>query len=104
MQLSDYLPISVYNSCVAQNPHRMIRMNHVMKSCFGVALAFMTLASAAAVADEFKLVSNPRIACGRGLAPCKLNTSTCQSCAYLFNAKTSERYLCQVLLPLTAPN
>src|SRR5258708_13096940 len=81
----------------------MIRMNHVMKSCFGVALSFMTLGSAAQ-ADEFKLVSNQRIACGRGLAPGKLNTATCKSYAYLFNAKTSEYFRCQVTLALTRDN
>ena len=79
-------------------------MNHVMKSCFGVALSFMTLASAAAEADEFKLVSNQRIACGRGLSAGKLNTATCKSYAYLFNAKTSEYFRCQVTLALTRDN
>jgi hypothetical protein len=82
----------------------MIRMNHVMKSCFGVALSFMTLASAAEAADEFKLVSNQRIACGRGLSAGKLNTATCKSYAYLFNAKTSEYFRCQVTLALTRDN
>src|SRR5215211_8177120 len=82
----------------------MIRMNHVMKSCFGVALSFMTLASAAEAADDFKLVSNQRIACGRGLAAGKLNTATCRSYAYLFNVKTSEYFRCQMTLALTRDN
>ena len=72
----------------------------VMKTFFAAALSFMTLASVAA-ADDFKLVSNQRIACGRGLAPGKLNTATCKSYAYLFNAKTSEYARCQVTLALT---
>jgi hypothetical protein len=80
----------------------MIRMS-VMKTFFAAALSFMTLASVAA-ADEFKLVSNQRIACGRGLAPGKLNTATCKSYAYLFNAKTSEYARCQVTLALTRDN
>ena len=78
-------------------------MNHVMKTCLALALFFMTLGSLAA-ADDFKLVSNQRIACGRGLAPGKLNTATCKSFAYLFNAKTSEYSRCQVTLALTRDN
>ena len=75
----------------------------VMKTFLAAALSFMTLASVAA-ADDFKLVSNQRIACGRGLAPGKLNTATCKSYAYLFNAKTSEYARCQVTLALTRDN
>ena len=75
----------------------------VMKACLAAALSCMTLASVAA-ADDFKLVSNQRIACGRGLAPGKLNTATCRSYAYLFNAKTSEYARCQVTLALTRDN
>ncbi len=78
-------------------------MSPVMKTCFATALSFMTLASVAA-ADEFKLVSNQRIACGRGLAAGKLNTATCKSFAYVFNAKTSEYARCQVTLALTRDN
>ena len=81
----------------------MIRMNHVMKSCFGVALSFMALGSAAQ-ADDYKLVSNQRIACGRGLSPGKLNTATCKTYAYLFNAKTSEYFRCQMTLVMTRDN
>jgi hypothetical protein len=80
----------------------MIRMS-VVKTCLAAALSFMTLASVAA-ADDFKLVSNQRIACGRGLAPGKLNTATCKSYAYVFNAKTSEYARCQVTLALTRDN
>jgi hypothetical protein len=79
-------------------------MNHVMKSCFGVALSIMTLAPAVAEADEYKLVSNQRIACGRGLSPGKLNTATCKTYAYLFNAKTSEYLRCQMTLVMTRDN
>ena len=75
----------------------------VMKTCLAAMLCFMTLACAAQ-ADDFKLVSNQRIACGRGLAPGKLNTATCKSYAYLFNAKTSEYARCQVTLALTRDN
>ena len=78
-------------------------MNHVMKIVFGAALSFMTLASAAQ-ADDFKLSSNQRIACSRGLSPGKLNTATCRSYAYLFNVKTSEYFRCQVSLALTRDN
>ncbi|HKU07982.1 MAG TPA: hypothetical protein VJR30_18070 [Bradyrhizobium sp.] len=75
----------------------------VVKTCLAAALSFMTLASVAA-ADDFKLVSNQRIACGRGLAPGKLKTVTCRSYAYLFNTKTSEYARCQVTLALTTDN
>jgi hypothetical protein len=81
----------------------MIRMNLVMKIGFTVALSLMTLASVAQ-ADEFKLSNNQRIACSRGLAAGKLNTATCKSYAYLFNAKTSEYFRCQVSLALTRDN
>jgi hypothetical protein len=80
----------------------MIRMS-VVKTCLAAALSLMTLASVAA-ADDFKLVSNQRIACGRGLAPGKLNTATCKSYAYVFNAKTSEYARCQATLALTRDN
>lgn len=75
----------------------------VMKTSLAAALVFMTLASVAA-ADDFKLVSNQRIACGRGLAPGKLNTATCKSYTYVFNTKTSEYSRCQLTLALTRDN
>jgi hypothetical protein len=81
----------------------MIRMNFVMKIGLGVAFSVTTLASAA-LADDFKLSNNQRIACSRGLSPGKLNTSTCKSYAYVFNTKTSEYYRCQVTLALTRDN
>jgi hypothetical protein len=81
----------------------MIRMNHAMKICSGVALLFVTLVPAAE-ADEYKLSNNQRISCSRGLSAGKLNTSTCKSYAYIFNAKTSEYYRCQVSLALTRDN
>jgi hypothetical protein len=81
----------------------MIRMNLVMKICLGVALSVMTLV-AVARADEFKLSHNQRISCSRGLAAGKLSTATCKSYAYLFNAKTSEYFRCQVSLALTRDN
>lgn len=81
----------------------MIRMNHVMKICLGAALSLVTLVPVAQ-ADDFKLSSNQRISCSRGLAPGKLNTATCRSYAYIFNVKTSEYYRCQVSLALTRDN
>jgi hypothetical protein len=81
----------------------MNRMNHVMKIGFGAALSLVALAGVAQ-ADDFKLSSNQRISCSRGLSAGKLNTATCKSYAYLFNAKTSEYYRCQVSLALTRDN
>jgi hypothetical protein len=81
----------------------MIRMNHVMKICFAVALWFVTLVPMAH-ADDFRLSNNQRISCSRGLSAGKLNTATCKSYAYLFNVKTSEYFRCQVSLALTRDN
>jgi len=78
-------------------------MNHVMKICLGVALSLVTLVPVAR-ADEFRLSSNQRISCSRGLSAGKLNTATCKSYAYLFNVKTSEYYRCQVSLAFTRDN
>lgn len=72
---------------------------------YGLLLAALTMAlPAAAQADDFKLSSNQRISCSRGLSPGKLNTATCRSFAYLFNAKTSEYFRCAVSLSLTRDN
>ena len=76
---------------LAHNAMGMIRMNQVVKICFGVTLMMMTLAPAAG-ADEFRLSNNQRISCSRGLSAGKLNTATCKSYAYLFNVKTSEYF------------
>ena len=91
---------------MAKNVMGMIRMIHVMKAGFGVALSFMTLVTltSAAQADDFKLSNNQRIACSRGLSAGKLNTATCKSYAYIFNTKTSEYFRCQVSLALTRDN
>ncbi len=78
-------------------------MNHVMKICLGAALSSVTLVSFAK-ADEFKLSQNQRISCSRGLSAGKLNTATCRSYAYIFNAKTSEYFRCQVSLAMTRDN
>jgi hypothetical protein len=78
-------------------------MNHVVKICLGAALSLVTLV-AIAQADEFKLSSNQRISCSRGLSAGKLNTATCRSYAYLFNVKTSEYYRCQISLAFTRDN
>jgi hypothetical protein len=81
----------------------MIRMNHVMKICLGVASLLVTQVSFAH-ADEFKLSNNQRISCSRGLSAGKLNTATCKSYAYIFNVKTSEYFRCSVSLALTRDN
>ena len=78
-------------------------MSPVMKTCLAAALSLVTLAPAAG-ADEYKLSHNQRISCSRGLAPGKLNTATCRSYTYLFNAKTSEYFRCQVQLAMTRDN
>ena len=105
MALGDYVSVYlyVYNAVLPKNLLGMIRMNHVMKFGFGIALSLMTLATAAC-ADEFKLSNNQRIACSRGLSAGKLNTATCKSYAYVFNTKTSEYFRCQVSLALTRDN
>src|SRR6202051_1155656 len=81
----------------------MIRMNHVMKICLGVALLGVTLVPLTQ-ADQFQPRHTQRISCSRGLSPGKLNTATCKSYAYLFNVKTSEYFRCQVSLALTRDN
>src|SRR5260370_22545880 len=90
-------------SLVAKYVTGMIRMNHVMKICLGVALLSVTLVPVVH-ADEFALSHNQRISCSRGLSPGKLNTATCKSYAYVFNIKTSEYFRCQVSLALTLDN
>ena len=77
-------------------------MNQVMKISLGLAVSLLTLASADA--DEFKLSSNQRIACSRGLSAGKLKTAKCTSYTYVFNAKTSDYFRCQVSLSLTSDN
>ncbi|HET6839384.1 MAG TPA: hypothetical protein VFH41_06565 [Bradyrhizobium sp.] len=74
-----------------------------MKISLGIALLFVTQVSMAR-ADDFKLSSNQRISCSRGLSAGKLNTATCKSYAYLFNVKTSEYFRCSVSLALTRDN
>jgi hypothetical protein len=103
LALGDYVSVYVYNAVLPKNLLGMIRMNHAMKFGFGIALSLMTLATAAR-ADEFRLSSNQRIACSRGLSAGKLNTATCKSYAYVFNTKTSEYFRCQVSLALTRDN
>ena len=77
-------------------------MNQVVKLSLGLVAALSTLASASA--DDFKLSSNQRIACSRGLSAGKLKTAKCTSYTYVFNAKTSEYFRCQVSLALTSDN
>src|SRR3977135_4412674 len=81
----------------------LIRMT--IKSKIGLCLAVFVAAQAPAkAADEFKLSNNQRISCGRGLSAGKLNSATCRSYAYIFNAKTSEYYRCTVSLSLARDN
>jgi hypothetical protein len=77
-------------------------MSQVVKILLGLVVSLMTLASA--YADEFKLSSNQRIACSRGLSAGKLKTAKCTSYTYVFNSKTSEYFRCQVSLSLTSDN
>ena len=77
-------------------------MNQVVKLSLGLVAALSTLASASA--DDFKLSSNQRIACSRGLSAGKLKTAKCTSYTYVFNAKTSEYFRCQLSLSLTSDN
>ena len=79
-------------------------MNHVVR--MGLLAALSALASVSLVRAEelFKLSNSQRIACSRGLAPGKLSTATCKSYAYVFNAKTSEYFRCQVSMALTRDN
>ena len=108
VRLRDYVPVSGYKRSIAGNVMGMIRMSQVLKVGFGAALSFVTLVSltwsSPALADDFKLSSNQRISCSRGLSAGKLNTATCKSYAYVFNAKTSEYFRCQVSLALTRDN
>ena len=80
----------------------MMPMSQIVKR--SVVAAVLVLPAGTAVADEFKLVSNQRIACSRGFSPGKLNTATCRSYAYLFNARTSEYFRCQVSMSVTRDN
>ncbi len=81
----------------------MIRMRAIVNGILviGLLLVMSALVPAPAAADEFKLSSNQRISCGRGLSAGKLSTATCRSYAYLFNAKTSEYFRCSVSLSMT---
>src|ERR1017187_10779829 len=110
MRLCDFpLPTSRLSSGLgleplfAKNVIGMIRMNHVMKICLGVASLLVTLVPVAQ-ADDFQLSNNQRISCSRGLSAGKLNTAACKSYAYIFNVKTSEYFRCQVSLALTRDN
>jgi hypothetical protein len=78
-------------------------MRHVVKSLLVAGVLALGCVSAAQ-ADDFKLSSNQRISCGRGLSAGKLSTATCRSFAYLFNIKTSEYFRCSVSLSLTRDN
>jgi len=77
-------------------------MNQAVKLSLGLVLSLAMLMPA--LADDFKLSNNQRIACGRGLSAGKLKTAKCTSYTYVFNAKTSEYFRCQVSLSLTSDN
>ncbi|WP_155413308.1 hypothetical protein [Rhodopseudomonas palustris] len=73
--------------------------------CAGLAVTMLSPAAAVpASADEYRLSSNQRISCSRGLSPGKLVTATCRSYAYLFNVKTSENFRCVISLAMTRDN
>lgn len=80
----------------------MMQLGEIVRR--SAAAALLALPAAAANADEFKLVSNQHIACSRGFSAGKLNTATCRSYAYLFNARTSEHFRCQVSMSVTRDN
>jgi hypothetical protein len=104
LPLRDYVRVSLPNRpskpIFEKDFIGMIRMNRVMKIHLGVALLFAS-SLAVAHADDFRLSNNQRISCSRGLSAGKLSTSTCKSYTYLFNAKTSEYFRCQMSLALT---
>ncbi|MGB3865964.1 MAG: hypothetical protein WBA29_10085 [Xanthobacteraceae bacterium] len=75
-------------------------MHMVAKAAAVLALGGVLAAGAAEAADQFRLGNNQRITCSRGLSPGRLNTATCRSYAYLFNAGTSEYFRCTVSLEL----
>jgi hypothetical protein len=81
----------------------MIEMNRVVKTFLSATLLVAAM-GVVAKADDFKLSSNQRISCGRGLSAGKLNTATCKSYAYLFNVKSSEYFRCTVSLAMTRDN
>lgn len=78
-------------------------MNQLFKICCLIGLSVCILAPAA-FASDYRLSSNQRISCSRGLSPGKLSTATCKSYAYVFNTKTSEYFRCQVTMSLTRDN
>lgn len=55
-------------------------------------------------ADDIRLSSNQRISCNRGLMQGRLQTSSCRSYAYVFNARTSEYYRCSAGVTVTKDN
>ena len=80
----------------------MMQLSEIVRCCAMAGL--LALSASAAVADEFRLISNQHIACSRGFSPGKLNTATCRSYAYLFNARTSDYFRCQVSMSVTRDN
>jgi hypothetical protein len=73
---------------------------HISPTALIVA-GFVMSSGIAHAADDFKLTSNQRISCSRGLSAGKLSTATCRSYAYLFNTRTSEYFRCNVTLAMT---
>ena len=79
----------------------MISVRAISVAAFSMAALCV---AGAASADDIKLSSNQRISCGRGLMAGKLQTSTCRSYAYVFNAKTTEYYRCSAGVTVTKDN
>lgn len=79
-------------------------MRTLPQRCVMAIMLIVALASAADAADDFKLSSNQRISCGRGLSAGKLSTATCRSYAYIFNTRTSAYFRCTVSLAMTRDN
>ena len=69
-----------------------------------LALIAVGFTDAASADDIFKLSSNQRISCSRGLSAGKLQNINCKSYAYVFNSRTSEFYRCQVAVAVTRDN
>jgi hypothetical protein len=62
------------------------------------------MTSMASAGETILLSNNQRISCGRGLSAGKLQTSSCRSYAYVFNARTTEYYRCAAGVTVTKDN
>ncbi len=84
----------------------MVSLSRIALSSVLPVLTLLTIgfADIARAEDIFKLSSNQRIACSRGLSAGKLQNINCKSYAYVFNSRTSEFYRCQVAVAVTRDN